>query len=103
MEDSSMPAAAPPSGGPAPVEALLPEPKRARRGGILPWIISLVMLLLGVVIGFEARPVVFPGPTVASTGPGSTYPIINLLLSQTRHFKGNANAPVTVIEFSDFQ
>ncbi len=103
MEDSSTPDAAPPAAEAAPVEAPRPEPKRARRGSILPWIISLVMLLLGVAIGFEARPVVLPAPTVASSGPASAYPIINLLLSQTRHFKGNANAPVTIIEFSDFQ
>jgi hypothetical protein len=101
MEDSPMPEAAPPSGEPAQTSTPPREPKRAGRFHILPWILSIIILLVGVAIGYEARPIISPSP--AASGPDSTYPIIRLLLSQTRHFKGNVNAPITLIEFSDFQ
>lgn len=101
MEDSPLPEAAPPSVEPVQTSMPPPTPRRTGRFRILPWILSIVILLVGVVIGYEARPIISPTP--AATGPGSTYPIISLLLAQTRHFKGNANAPVTLIEFSDFQ
>lgn len=33
----------------------------------------------------------------------ATKQLMDMLISQTRHFKGDPNAPVTMIEFSDFQ
>lgn len=101
MEDSPLPEAAPPSGEPVQTPMALPTSRRTGRFRVLPWIMSIVMLLIGVAIGYEARPIISPTPPASS--PGSTFPIISLLLAQTRHFKGNANAPVTLIEFSDFQ
>ncbi|HEX9074811.1 MAG TPA: hypothetical protein VF932_03495 [Anaerolineae bacterium] len=101
MEDSPLPEVAPPSVEPVQTSVPPPTPRRTGRFRILPLIMSIVILLVGVVIGYEARPIISPSP--ATSGPGSTYPIISLLLAQTRHFKGNANAPVTLIEFSDFQ
>lgn len=49
-----------------------------------------------------------PRPTGGSPTPNATEVaqrrgLADYLASWTRHFKGNANAPVTIIEFSDFQ
>lgn len=49
-----------------------------------------------------------PRPTGGSPTPNPTElaqrrGLADYLASWTRHFKGNANAPVTIIEFSDFQ
>jgi hypothetical protein len=33
----------------------------------------------------------------------STAALMDAVVTQTRHFKGDANAPITIIEFSDFQ
>ncbi len=35
--------------------------------------------------------------------PASMKELLALLVGKTRHFRGNANAPVTLLEFSDFQ
>lgn len=83
-------------------------------------------LMLGVVIGFMGRPLVTSrpqtvpvappaGPTSASQPAGQsqaaqtsarsadTQARLDNVVAQTRHFKGNPDAPVTVIEFGDFQ
>lgn len=83
-------------------------------------------LLLGAVIGFMGRPLVTSpprtAPVVPATGPASasqpagqsqatqtsarsagTQARLDNVVAQTRHFKGDPNAPVTVIEFGDFQ
>ncbi len=84
--DQAMPATEPP-----------PTPSSRRRRGIPTWLVGVVMLLVGVAIGFFGRPLVLPPP---ATGAAA---LVQAVLAQTRHFKGNANAPVTMIEFSDFQ
>jgi hypothetical protein len=83
-------------------------------------------LMLGIVIGFMGRPLVTSQPQTApvapATGPTSasqpagqskaaqtsaksagTQARLDNVVAQTRHFKGDPNAPVTVIEFGDFQ
>ncbi len=35
--------------------------------------------------------------------PANMKELLALLVGKTRHFRGNANAPVTLLEFSDFQ
>jgi hypothetical protein len=95
-------------------------------------LVGVVMLALGLAAGYllrpaltPATPIPTPAPTVvvqatpvASSGlpppiSGSPTPnptelaqrraLADNLASWTRHFKGNANAPVTIIEFSDYQ
>lgn len=101
MDQMPMPETTPPSGEVAQTSVPQRETRKAGRFRVLPWIMSVIILLVGMAIGYEARPIISPAP--AASGPDSSYPIIRLLLSQTRHFKGNVNAPVTLIEFSDFQ
>lgn len=49
-----------------------------------------------------ARPATAP-PATSSPGNRPTPSIMDLVLSDARHFQGNADAPVTMIEFSDFK
>jgi len=71
---------------------------RRRRGFNWTWVIAPVMLLAGIVIGFLGRPMLTP--TQSASGKPD---VIDLLVAQTRHFKGSPNAPITMLEFSDFQ
>lgn len=79
------------------------------------------MLAIGLLGGYFGRPLLLPQPpaTVASSQSGAASPaeaaagsqdqpanpdeLMAFVVSQTRHFKGDPNAPVTIIEFSDFQ
>ncbi len=65
----------------------------------VPLIVGVIMFVLGLGAGYFGRPIVSPQPT-PSTGKQT---IQTMLVSWTRHFKGNPNAPVTMLEFSDFQ
>jgi len=91
-------------------------------------IIGIVMLVAGLLLGYFGRPLVSNGalsaavapgtgaePTVAAANPSdsqavsnegapvSTPTLMEFLIGQTNHFKGNPDAPVTLIEFSDYQ
>jgi protein-disulfide isomerase len=81
-------------------------------------IIGVVMLVIGLTAGYFGRPLIAnvkPGEApVASQeqasgqvsqeqSPASTPTLMEYLAGQTRHFQGDQNAPVTLIEFSDFQ
>jgi hypothetical protein len=87
-------------------------------------IVGLLMLVIGLLGGYFGRPLLAgtatPAGSVALTtpAPAATSPaneasstasaadrasLMEFLVSQTRHFKGNPDAPVTLIEFSDFQ
>jgi hypothetical protein len=85
-------------------------------------IVGLVMLVLGLVGGYFIYPLVkssteatttatapvevssvqteAPQPTV---DPAARQQLMDFLVPQVKHFKGDANAPITLIEFSDFQ
>ncbi len=75
---------------------------RRRNSGLVPFLVNVALVVLGVIIGFFGRPFVAP-PAAAPAASGDQATILNFLLAQTRHFRGNANAPVTIFEFSDFQ
>ena len=92
-------------------------------------IVGVVMLVLGLLAGYFIRPLLpsiasavsgTPAPVAAApatseadvsldTTPAATEQPVNLqelmayLLPQVKHFKGDPNAPVTLIEFGDFQ
>ncbi len=81
-------------------------------------IVGVVMLILGLLGGYFGRPLL-AGKAAAS--PADVLPAasqeteaapavseaqkqaMQTLISQTRHFTGNPDAPVTILEFSDFQ
>jgi hypothetical protein len=89
-------------------------------------LVGLVMLLVGLAAGLLLRPLIpWPGApdavaqaTAAPSGAGPALPtttvdaaanatqaaaIMDAVMGQTRHFRGDPNAPVTLIEYSDFQ
>lgn len=90
-------------------------------------ILGLAMLVVGLVLGYLVRPVLAPAiadtsvdaiaptQTTVAVQPATTSAVVNqpapqsqeelmdFLISQTKHFVGSEDAPVTIIEFSDFQ
>lgn len=77
-------------------------------------IVGVVMLLVGLAGGFFLRPsapiAAVPTQTPAPAEPPQSQAsetdreaLMAALLPQVRHFLGDPNAPVTIIEFSDFQ
>ena len=87
-------------------------------------IIGIVMLLIGLLGGYFGRPIVTPNSApevvseIESTNNNATLPTIPtpdedlaasqqefmaIIVENTRHFRGDPDAPVTIIEFSDFQ
>jgi len=113
----------------APVDdAPLPEEKPAALTLVIQsWatpIIGIIMLIVGLFGGFYIRPLLSTEPTpVAVEGSASsdnenapvTIPtadteraaqqleLMTAVVERTRHFRGDPDAPVTIIEFSDFQ
>jgi hypothetical protein len=78
-------------------------------------IVGIIMLVIGALAGFYARPVVLGQLPESASG---TSPVVSIptedrseeqqrlmasLIPQIRHFLGDPNAPVTIIEFGDFQ
>ena len=92
----------------------------------------VVIFILGIAVGFLVRPAVVgetyvevivtvtPDPdrealaqsdsandtNKPEAAPNDTPPtptIMGFVLADTRHFQGNADAPVTIVEFSDFK
>jgi hypothetical protein len=79
------------------------------------------MLAIGLMGGYFGRSLLLPQPSASapSSQSGAASPadastssqnqsanpeeLMAFVVSQTRHFKGDASAPVTLIEFSDFQ
>jgi hypothetical protein len=56
------------------------------------------MLLLGIIIGAMGHWLL--GPILGASSQGSG---MDPIVAKTRHLKGNSNAPITLIEFSDFK
>lgn len=78
-------------------------------------IVGIVMLVIGALAGFYARPSVLGQLPESTSGAGPVVAIptedrseaqqqlMASLLPKVRHFLGDSNAPVTIIEFGDFQ
>jgi len=106
-------------------EATLDEenkPSSALTINIQSWwtpIVGGVLLVVGLLAGYFIRPMItpdaitdaggsssIPAPTTApqpTVDPETRKQLMDFLLPQVKHFKGDSNAPVTLIEFSDFQ
>lgn len=78
-------------------------------------IVGIVMLVIGALAGFYARPSVLGQLPESTSGAGPVVAIptedrseaqqqlMASLLPKVRHFLGDSNAPVNIIEFGDFQ
>jgi len=87
-------------------------------------VIGVAMLIIGLLGGYYLRPLLSPSPTPVAVGEGNstsntenvlTVPtpdatrsaqqqaLMTAVVERTRHFLGDPNAPITLIEFSDFQ
>ncbi len=77
-------------------------------------IVGIVMLLVGVGVGYMGRGAFGPEAIAASgtatavayavqTRAVTNQEVMKAIVAQTNHFRGDPNAPVTLIEFSDFQ
>jgi protein-disulfide isomerase len=82
-------------------------------------IVGLVMLVIGLLAGYYVRPLTLaqankttPNLPVVGTpqvviptadNSAAQQSLMDSLIPKMRHFKGDPNAPVTIIEFADFQ
>jgi hypothetical protein len=77
-------------------------------------VVGVAMLLVGAVLGYIGRGVYGPEAIAAKatssavaaaiqTRASANKEVMSMLIQATHHFKGDATAPVTIIEFSDFQ
>jgi hypothetical protein len=107
----------------SPAEELPPKKSKRQRSPSLvinfqSWatpIVGVVMLLLGLLVGYLIHPInaIQPAATADSSSasaqtrptadPTASKQLMDYLVTQVKHFQGDANAPVTLIEFSDFQ
>jgi len=74
-------------------------------------LVGIVMLIIGLLGGYYGHPLVSdtkePVTVSQSIAPSQAgagnEEVMAYLVSQTRHFRGDPDAPVTLIEFGDFQ
>ena len=79
-------------------------------------IVGILMLVIGLLVGYYVRPLILnqaqPETSVNSASPvilpttdnsAAQQKLMETFLAKTRHFKGDPDAPVTIIEFADFQ
>lgn len=92
------------------------EPTKVHNSLLVTLVVGLAMLVIGGLAGYFGRPLINPEPTpapaVAAANPGNPNPasgdpsaasLMEGVVNQTRHFKGDPDAPITIVEFGDFQ
>jgi len=95
-------------------EEVRPKKQPAITINIQSWATPLVgalMLFIGLLGGYYGRPLVSnvkepvtaPQSIAPSQADSGNEELMAYLVSQTRHFRGDPEAPVTLIEFGDFQ
>ena len=96
------------------IEEVQPKKQPAITINIQSWatpLVGVVMLIIGLLGGYYGRPLVsgtneqaiVPQSIAPSQASPGSEELMAYLVSQTRHFRGNPGAPVTLIEFGDFQ
>ena len=72
--------------------------------------LALLIISVGIFIGFSKRPQLktegigsSPARAAVKTPANEQEALTLIATAQTRHFKGDPDAPVTILEFSDFQ
>jgi hypothetical protein len=74
-------------------------------------IIGVLMLLVGLAAGYFGRPLLevrlaptaTPTAAVSQEQDANAAALMAQVVANTHHFKGSPNAPVTIVEFSDYQ
>lgn len=80
-----------------------------------PWVLLLIGLIVGGLAGFSLRPLVIPEQEISAAGPLAAVEssgqinepdphqaVMMTVIANARHFRGDPNAPVTLVEFGDF-
>ena len=96
------------------VQEVQPKKQPAITINIQSWatpVVGIAMLIIGLLAGYYGRPLIgstkeqatVPQSIAPSQAGAGNEELMAYLVSQTRHFTGNPDAPVTLIEFGDFQ
>jgi hypothetical protein len=99
------------------IEVVQPKSRPAITISIQSWgtpIVGVVMLIIGLLGGYYGRPLIGGAgeqaavprtiaPVQAGGAGAGNEELMDYLISQARHFTGDPGAPVTLIEFGDFQ
>jgi protein-disulfide isomerase len=99
---------------PEAVEELQEVPSSGGRTWLMVGLVGLIMLIAGILLGYIGRGEFGPEAqaakatsaaqaVLAQTQAAANANLMEYLAQNTRHFKGDPNAAVTIIEFSDFQ
>jgi hypothetical protein len=97
-------------------DELVASSTMVRSGLLSTVVVGLAMLVVGMLAGYLGRPLVTPQPVIptpvavtdagppaaAGTNPSAAN-LMDAVAAETRHFKGDPNAPVVIIEFGDFR
>lgn len=91
------------------------EPEKPQSSASNPWVLLIVGLLVGGLAGFFLYPLVMPQPEPVEAAPLASVEesaqinkpnphqsVMLAVIAGARHFYGNPNAPITIVEFGDF-